>query len=77
MTRMPALQSQAVHLRLEPPSPEPPMVHMILTKKRSSTAAGQAPGMRVVVAVIQRLQALGALAAGQLVRISALEEARR
>ena len=33
--------------------------------------------MGVIVTVIERLQALGALAAGQLVRISALEEARR
>ena len=35
------------------------------------------PVIRVIVAVIERLDALGALAARELVRIGALEEARR
>lgn len=49
----------------------------VYTKGHLSTAARQTPGMRVIVAVVQRLQALSALAAGQLVRVCALEEARR
>lgn len=49
----------------------------ICPKGHSSTAARQTPGMGVIVAVIERLQALATLAAGQLVRVSALEEARR
>ena len=49
----------------------------ICPKGRSSTAARQTPGVGVIVAVVERLQALGALAAGQLVRVGALEEARR
>ena len=53
--------------------PKPSMV----TGAASASAAGQAPGHGVVVAVVQGLEALPALAPRQLVRVRRLEEARR